>query len=165
MKTLRSILCSAALMLTAACASVSTQIVELNPTQKYPPTENVEVLLQKPTRPHTQIALIESRGTSEAELLNDAREKAKVLGADAIVKLETDRIYHEPVPVYDPWYDPFYWPYYRRPFGPFYSPWGWGPYPWGAYPYAYRYVGGYVSYVLKSAAIRYEDTAATPAKP
>jgi len=146
-------------MLTSGCASVSTQIVELNPAQKYPPTDSVEVLLQKPTRPHTQIALIESRGSSEAELLNDAREKAKVLGADAIVKLETDRIYHEPVPIYDPWYDPFYWSYHRRPFGPFYSPWG-----WGAYPYPYRYVGGYFSYVLKTSAIRYSDTGSTPSK-
>src|SRR5687768_17395748 len=136
MKALRLLFCLAVLAF-SGCASVSTQIVELNPAQKYPPTQSVEVLLQKPTRPHTEIALIESRGGSEAELLNDAREKAKALGADAIVKLETERIYHEPVAVYDPWYDPFYWPYYRRPFPPLYSPWG-----------PYRYVGGGFTYVL-----------------
>lgn len=160
MKTLCSILCVAALMACAGCSTVSTQIVELNPTQKYPPTQSVEVLLQKPTRPHTEIALIESRGESEAELLNDAREKAKALGADAIVKLETERIYHEPVPVYDPWFDPFYWPHYRWP----YYRWPYGPlgYPWAPGPY--RYVGGGFSYVLKTSAIRYNDAGAPPPK-
>lgn len=147
MTTLRCLVLAMTLAL-AACATVSTQVVELNPAQKHPPTQSVEVLLQKPTRPHVDIALIESRGGSEAEMLNDAREKAKALGADAIVKLETERIYHEPVAIYDPWFDPFYWGSYRhRPFPPF-------PHPWGPH----RYVGGGYSYLLKSLAIRYGDT-------
>lgn len=133
-------------LLLASCATVSTQVVELNPSQRYAPSQNVEVLLQKPARPHVEIALIESRGWSEAELLNDAREKARTLGADAIVKLETERVYHPPVAVYDPWYDPFYWGYYRR--GPFPG----FPEPWGA---PYRVVGGGHSYVLKAMAIKY----------
>lgn len=152
MKTLRLLLCLVALTL-SACSTVSTRVVELNPAQKYSPTERVEVLLQKPARPHVEIALLESRGSSEAELLEDAREKAKALGADALVRLETERIYHEPVLVYDPWHDPFYhpfhpfgWSHFRRPFHPFYSPWG-----------SYRYVGGGLTYVLKSAAIRYSS--------
>ena len=151
MNLLRLLIIATVLVL-PACETVSTRVVELNPAQKYPPTQSVEVLLHKPTRAHTEIALIESRGDSEAELLNDAREKAKALGADAIVRLETERIYHEPVAVYDPWpwYDPFYWPYYRRPFPPFHPAWG-----------PYRYVGGYFSYVLKAAAIRYDDKAAS----
>ena len=136
-----------AMVLLAGCATVSTQVVELNPALKHPPTQSVEVLLQKPTRPHVDIALIESSGGSEAEMLNHAREKAKALGADAIVKLETERVYHEPVPVYDPWFDPFYWGSYRhRPFPAF-------PHPWGPY----RYVGGGFSYLLKAVAIRYGD--------
>ena len=68
-----------------------------------------------------------------------------------IVKLETERVWHDPVPVYDPWYDPFYGFYSRRGFRPYLSPWE--PYPWGPY----RYVGGGYSYVLKAAAIRYTD--------
>ena len=134
----------------AGCASVNTQVVQLDPARYYPPTQNVEVLLQKPARPHTEIALIESRGeigASEADLLNDAREKAKALGADAIVKTELERTYHQPVPVYDPWYDPLYFGYYRyRPFPPFPQPWA-GP---------YRFVGGGVSYTLKAMAIKYQ---------
>jgi hypothetical protein len=146
MTTLRSLLLSALLAL-AACATVDTKVVTLNPALQYPPTKNVEVLLQKPARPHIDIALIESRGPSEAELLNNAREKAKVLGADAILKLETEAIYSEPVLLYDPWYDPLFYGYYRyRPFPPF-------PYPWSPY----RVVGGGYSYVLKALAIKYTD--------
>ena len=51
---------------------------------------------------------IESTGTSEADMLNAAREKARELGADAIVKLDTERVYNPPTAVYDPfYYDPF----------------------------------------------------------
>lgn len=151
MKTLRY-LCPALTLLLAACATVSTQVVQLNPAQHYAPTQHVEVLLQKPTRPYIDIALLESRGGSEAELLNDARDKAAALGADAIVKVEIERHFHEPVAVYDPWFDPFYWGYYRyRPFPPF-------PHPWGPY----RVVGGGFSYTLKALAIKYAPTDSTP---
>ena len=139
------ILWIAAALLLSACASVNTRIVQFNPAHQFAPTQSVEVLLQKPQRPYVEIALIESSGVSEVELLNDAREKAKALGADAIVRQETDRIYHEPVAIYDPWYDPFYYGYRRvRPY-PFYgSPWG-----------PYRVVGGGYTYVLKALAIKY----------
>jgi hypothetical protein len=154
----RLVLLAASLAL-AACASVRTQIVPLGTPQAYPPTLTVEVLLQKPDRPYTEIALIESKGevgASEADLLNDAREKAKALGADAIVRTEVDRIYHEPVPVYDPWYDPLFFGYYRyRPFAPF-------PHPWMS---PYRFVGGGVSYTLKALAIRYQPIAGQSGDP
>ena len=143
MKTLR-ILSLAAAALLGACA-VDTKVVELNPAHRYAPTQSVEVLLQKPERPYVEIALIESSGGSEADLLNDAREKAKALGADAIVRHETERVYHPPVALYDPRYDPFYFGYHRfRPY-PFYgSPWG-----------PYRVVGGGYTYTLKALAIKY----------
>jgi len=145
MKVIRSFAFILALLLTA-CATVSTKVVELDPGRKYPPTQRVEVLLQKPTRPHVEIGLLESTGTSEADMLNDAREKARQLGADAIVKLDTERIYIPPTAVYDPfYYDPFYWPY-RRPYFYPYHPWG-----------AYQVVGGYYSYQMKSVAIKYTD--------
>lgn len=149
MHVLRLLTASITLAL-AACASVSTHVVELKPAQKYPPTQYVEVLLEKPTRPHVEIALLESHGGSEAEMLNDARQKAGALGADALVKLETERRFHDPVAVYDPWYDPFYWGYYRHPaFGPFIHPWG-----------PYRMVGGGYSYVLKALAVKYTSDGA-----
>ena len=139
------ILTLAATLLFAGCAAVDTRIVQLNPAHQFPPTQSVEVLLEKPPRPFVEIALIESKGTSEVELLNDAREKAKALGADAIVRQETERIYHEPYAIYDPWFDPFYFGYPRFRPHPFY------PHPWGPY----RVVGGGYTYVLKALAIKY----------
>ena len=146
---MRRHLIAAVFLLLSGCATVATEVVQYNPAVQYPPTSSVEVLLQKPARPHVDIALLEARGGSEAELLNTVREKARTLGANAIVKLETERVYHQPVPVYDPWFDPFFggWGHYRyHPFAPF-------PHPWGPY----RYVGGGFSYVLKATAIRFLD--------
>jgi len=157
MQKLRTLLLALGLAL-GGCTTVSTQVVPLNPAQVYPPTQFVEVLLEKPTRPHVEIALLESRGDSEAELFNDARAKAGALGADAIVKVEMQRRFHQPVAVYDPWYDPFYWgpyPYrhrYYSPFAPVYPPFG-----------AYHVLPGGFSYILKAAAIRYLDRGETPA--
>jgi hypothetical protein len=151
MNAIRSFAFTLALLLTA-CATVSTKVVELDPANKYPPTQRVEVLLQKPARPYVEIALLESTGTSEADMLNDAREKARQLGADAIVRVGTERAYTPPTAVYDPfYYDPFYWGYHRPYFYP--PPY----YPWGGY----QVVGGYYSYNMKSIAIRYTDKPAT----
>ena len=151
---LRYVICAVTVAL-SACAAVSTQVVQLDPAKTYLPTQNVEVLLEKPTRPYTNIALIESHGevgASEADLLNDAREKAKALGADAIVKTELERVYHRPVPVYDPWYDPLFYGYFRyRPLLPYPQPW----------VNSYSYVGGGVSYTLKATAIKYQAVANT----
>ena len=147
MQTLRPLVFVAALLL-SACAAVSTKIVPLNPAVQYPPTQNVEVLLEPPPRPHVDIALLESRGFSEADLLNDAREKAKALGADAIVRIESVRVDYPPVAVYDPWFDPFYFGYSR-----------YRPYPMFAHPWSapYRVVGGGSEYVLKARAIKYTE--------
>jgi hypothetical protein len=145
MKTVRLLSLFAALAV-CGCANVSTQVVELRSTQHYAPSQDVEILLEKPKRAYVELALLESNGFSEPEMLLDAREKAKAIGADAIVKLETQTLYHPPVPIYDPWIDPFYAGYYRRwgPFAPYDSAFG-----------PYRYVGGGYSYVLRSVAIKY----------
>jgi hypothetical protein len=155
MNALRLLIVATALAL-AACAT-TTRVVRLDPGRTFPPTTSVEVLLEKPQRPFVEIALLESEGSSEADLLNAAREKAKALGADAIVRQDLGRMYHEPVAVYDPFYDPLYYGHYRwRPY-PFYgSPWGPA---WGPYPYSYRVVGGGYTYVLKTLAIRYTQPA------
>ncbi len=133
--------------LAAGCAAVTTHVVTLNPAQSFPPSRNVEILLEKPQRPYTEIALLESRGEigiPEADLLRDIRAKAEQLGADAVVRIHTEQLYQPPIALYDPWYDPFFYPYYRRPW-----------YPVG--PYAdYRLVGGGYFYVVKALAIRFK---------
>jgi len=145
MNVSRLVLAIALLALTAC--TTTTRVVELNPAQKYAPTKHADVLLQKPDRPHVEIALIESRGQSEAEMLNDAREKAQQIGADAIVWTQTHTEYHPPYAVYDPWYDPWFWGYRYRPWSPFY------PHPWGSY----RVVDGYYTFLMKTVAIKYSD--------
>lgn len=148
---MRNLILSALLPLfVSACTLVSTQVVQLDPSRTFPPTPNVEVLLEKPKRAYTEIALLESRGdigVGEADLLNSAREKAKTIGADAIVRVDVAHLYHPPVAIYDPWPDPFYWRWSRyRAFPPF-------PHPWGTY----RVVGGGYSQTLKALAIKYND--------
>ena len=129
---------------------VRTQVVPLDPARTFAPTENVEVLLEKPKRPFVEVALIESRGeigVGEAELLLSAREKAKSVGADAIVRVDVVQYYHPPVAVYEPWGDPFYWRWSRhRPFPPY-------PHPWGTY----RVLGGGYTQTLKALAIKYKE--------
>jgi hypothetical protein len=148
MRLLRPLLCAIVLGI-AGCATVSTHVVRLKASEVYPPTSAVDVLLEKPDRPYTEIALLESRGdvgVSEADLLNDARQKARDVGADAIIRLETEHVYQPPVTVYEP-YDPFYWGYYRfAPFASFGHPWG-----------TYRTVGGGYATIVKSLAIKYRD--------
>lgn len=135
--------------LLAGCATVSTHVVLLNPGARYPPTKNVRILLEKPKQPYHKIAIIDARGSiggSEAQLLEEARNKAKALGADAIVRLSGNTLYEPPVAVYDPWYDPFY---YRMTY---YQPFWWNP----SYYGEYRLIGGGYYYTLKALAIRFE---------
>lgn len=134
------------------CATVSTRIVPLDPALKFAPSHRVEILLEKPPRPYTQIALLESRGMlggGESELLEDAREKARALGADAIVRLEVEKTLQPPVAIYDPPYSPFFPRYslYRYPY--FYPP----------YYGEYRLIGGGTIYTLRALAIKYATEA------
>ncbi|HEX5465008.1 MAG TPA: hypothetical protein VFW88_09880 [Burkholderiales bacterium] len=135
--------------LLAGCATVSTHVVLLNPGARYPPTKNVRILLEKPKQPYHEIAIIDARGSiggSEAQLLEEARNKAKTLGADAIVRLASNTLYEPPVAIYDPWFDPFY---YRMAY---YQPFWWNP----SYYGEYRLIGGGYYYTLKALAIRFE---------
>lgn len=99
-----------AVLSAAGCASVSTRVVELDPALRLPPSQRVEILLEKPQRPYRQVALLESRGITdgEAELLEHARSKAQAMGADAIIRLEVEKMQRPPIVIYDPPYSPFH---------------------------------------------------------
>lgn len=130
----------------SACATVSTDVVPLSPGLKFTPTPSVDILFEKPRRPYREIALLESRGMvgdGEAQLWQDAREKAQALGADALIRLEVYRTVVPPVAVYDPFLTPYYSPFYPSPY-------------FFAYPFPeYRVIPGGVAYTLKSIAIKY----------
>ncbi len=140
------------LFLLAGCAA-TTSVVLLDPGKKYPPTESVQILLKPPDVPYVEIARLESKGLigqPEPEVFEDARERARELGADAIIIVESTGMYEPPVVIYDPW--PPYYPWYHD---------RWRSYPFGYYPAPYYYgprghvlPGGNV-YLVRSLAIRF----------
>ena len=144
----------------AGCAAVSTNVTVLDPAQKFAPTEQVVILFDYPPQPHVKIALIEAQGGvggSESALFEEARKRARALGADAIVRLEVTAVYYPPVAVYEPGYANMFYPRYRYfPYYTFYSP----PYGYSPYPYdGYRWIAGGDAQTLKTMAIRYTDKA------
>jgi hypothetical protein len=154
MRTLLATL--ACLLALGGCASVTTHVVVLDPTARYEPTKDVLVLLRPPERPYVEIAKLESKGIIgevEAVLIEDARDKAKALGADAIITLETLSEWHPPVSVWDPW--PLELPWYRdrwarQRFWYSYGP----PFPY-MYP-EYRVLPGGNTLTLRALAIRFK---------
>jgi hypothetical protein len=72
------------LSIVAGCAAPQAEI--LNKTDSFPPTANVEILLDRPARPHKTFAILEDNygGTSE-EINARLARKAREIGADAIV--------------------------------------------------------------------------------
>ena len=143
-------------VLLAACGT-TTSVVKLDPAQQYAPTENVQILLKPPDKPYLEIAKLESRGVvgePEPQVLEDARERARELGADALIVLDVDRNYHPPVVTFDytPW--PPYLPWYvDRWYGYGYSHWPYSPYT--AFGWQPRTIPGGHAYTVRSLAIRY----------
>ena len=139
----------------AGCASVATNVTVFDETQKFAPTENVVILLDYPAQAYVKVALIEARGTlggSEAELFEETRKRARVLGADAVVRIDANSFYQAPVRVYDPTYGYPYMSRYRYPYRSFYSP----AYPFSPFPFDnYRWVGGGTVQTLKAVAVKY----------
>ncbi len=143
-----------ALMLLAAGCSTMTSVVLLDPTKQYPPTQAVIILLKPPAEPYIEIAKLESRGIvgePETALLEDAREKAAKLGADAIIVTETSSVYQPPVIFYDPWppYLPWYqdrWHGYRYWYFP-------PPFPYPLEPMTFP---GGNAYTVRALAIKYK---------
>lgn len=88
------------------CATPEAEI--LSKVESFPPTLSVEVLLDRPTRPHKTIAILgDTYGGSPEEVNERLARKAREIGADAIVimgvhdKSTTDWLLD----------DPFYRPY------------------------------------------------------
>jgi hypothetical protein len=92
------------LLILIRCAS--TSVVLTDDTVVYPPTEKVEILTEKPNKPFKIIAKLETKGykgTSQTTILKSMREKAKSIGADAIVPGEDASEFNLPGVIYNPW--------------------------------------------------------------
>ena len=66
----------------------TTRVVMLYESDQYPATRSVDILSAAPDKPCKAIALLESTGpsnTSLVDLLESMRQKAKDIGADAII--------------------------------------------------------------------------------
>jgi hypothetical protein len=57
---------------------------------KYPPSSKVDILLEPPSRPYKQIAILQSKAENSTTAMARIREKAKELGADAIMPLDKE---------------------------------------------------------------------------
>jgi hypothetical protein len=74
----------------AACVSVNKSVLAPNPTGRTFSTEQVYVFLQGDSVPeHTRLAILNARGdsdvTDEADMIDELREEAGKLGANAII--------------------------------------------------------------------------------
>ncbi len=85
--TLRLVAFAAALAL-AACATQQPKVADTPHGTTYPPTANVEILEQAPSRPYVEIGPIDAPGEPgalRAQVLAQIREKGRQLGADAVI--------------------------------------------------------------------------------
>jgi hypothetical protein len=72
------------LSIIAGCAAPQAEI--LSKTDSFPPTANVEILLDRPARPHKTFAILEDTYGGTPEEINDRlARRAREIGADAIV--------------------------------------------------------------------------------
>ena len=85
----------------AGCAAPQAEI--LSKTDSFPPTANVEILFDRPARPHKTFAILEDTQGGTPEEINDRlARKAQDIGADAIVivsindKIVTDWLINDP---------------------------------------------------------------------
>ena len=103
------------LSILAGCAAPQVEI--LSKTDSFPPTANVEILLDRPARAHKTFAILEDTyGGTPEEINGRLARKAREIGADAIVivsindKTVTDWLRNDPYynarGVYRPHYRP-----------------------------------------------------------
>jgi hypothetical protein len=85
---------------------VSSKAVMRDDSVKFPKSRFVEILDQKPEKPHVVIATLETKGgigVSLPEILEDMRNRAKEIGADAIIPTQDVSEYKSPGIIYNPW--------------------------------------------------------------
>lgn len=151
---MRTLVIAGLMLLLCGCAT-TTHVVLLDPAVRHAPTASVAILLKPPTRAYVEIAKLESKGLPdepESAVLEDARERAKQVGAHAIIVQEATRHYQPPVIIEDPWPPQLPW-YHDRWFG--YRYW-FHPPPFAYYP-ADRVLPGGDVHVVRSIAIRFVD--------
>jgi hypothetical protein len=93
----------AAALLLAACGSSPVEVTRLDEGEERPPSRSVELLRENPQHAYQKIARLEVRGRPGAPrwaVYEQLREKARSLGADAVVTLSEERK-RQPAPPLD----------------------------------------------------------------
>ena len=91
------------LLLVTSCSTPRTTSVMLGSSTTYSPTSNIEILMKPPSKPYIEMALLESpEGFNVPDLLIEMKEKAKQLGADAILYINESIRQHPPSTTYMP---------------------------------------------------------------
>ena len=97
-----SVLLLLTVSLLSACTT--TDAVRLDDSKRYAPSESVSVLNEPPARSYEVISMLESRGSvgqSLPALLQSMKERARELGADAIIPTDERSEYQEPGFIYN----------------------------------------------------------------
>ena len=92
-------------ILISGCVA-STSAVMLDPSMKYLPTNNVQILSAQPERPYKTIAILETIGNQNVlipDLLENMRQKAQEIGADAIIPIGEASQEQPQGLMYNPW--------------------------------------------------------------
>ena len=85
---------------------ITTTVVLLDETKVYPKSKSVKILTTTPEESYEVIAHLETRGSvgqALPNLLKNMREKAKIIGADAIIPTEEGREKMQQGLIYNPW--------------------------------------------------------------
>src|SRR5690625_1584441 len=104
MKLQNTILLILPLFITVGCAQ--TSLVKLEESRQFAPPDNVLILEHVPDEPFEIIARLETRGTafqSIPPLLNQMRNEASKIGADAIIPVEERQEQIQQQVMYNPW--------------------------------------------------------------
>ena len=87
----------------SGCAGADVML--LDPSKSYSPTENVQLLLDKPKRPYNIIAVIEAKGSqynNESQTVRAAQTRAAKIGAHAIFLISNQNEHVSPQVIPNP---------------------------------------------------------------
>jgi hypothetical protein len=111
---LHALLLIALFSLLVACVAAQAEI--LSKTDSFSPTANVEIMLDRPARPHKTFAILEdTHGETPEEINGRLARKAQEIGADAIVIVSINDKTDTDWPINEPHYNArgTYRPHYR----------------------------------------------------
>ena len=83
-----------------------TSVLLMDESKKYAPSDDVKILEQAPSVQYMTIAILETRGSvgyNIVDLLSQARDEARKIGADAIIPFEERQEYQQQQLFYNPW--------------------------------------------------------------